>query len=116
MSTSLSTLSSTDRIDPFPYSPPRYDNRGTRPPNDMKLRVVPPTPADTRITVKDEPVYRDSIDSVAEYLPDGMDVKEALARCEDPTLGWSLQFWITLADPVVCLIHLGGGCMADGAE
>jgi hypothetical protein len=34
-------------------------------------------------------------------LPDGMDVKDALASCEDPTLGWSLQFWITIADPVV---------------
>lgn len=34
-------------------------------------------------------------------LPDGMDVQEALAVCEDPTLGWSLQFWVTIADPVV---------------
>lgn len=34
-------------------------------------------------------------------LPDGMDVRDALARCEDPGLGWSLQFWITIEDPVV---------------
>ncbi|ORY26583.1 hypothetical protein BCR39DRAFT_540643 [Naematelia encephala] len=33
-------------------------------------------------------------------LPVGMDVREALSRCEDPTLGWSLQFWVTIADPV----------------
>lgn len=47
---------------------------------------------------------RDSMDSgMTEdtFLPDGMGVKEALARCEDPTLGWSLQFWITIADPIV---------------
>jgi hypothetical protein len=30
-----------------------------------------------------------------------MDVREALSRCEDPTLGWSMQFWVTIADPVV---------------
>jgi hypothetical protein len=34
-------------------------------------------------------------------LPEGMDVQEALARCEDATLGWSLQFWVTIADPLV---------------
>jgi len=38
------------------------------------------------------------------YLPEGMDVREALAKCEDPTLGWSLQFWVTIADPVVGLL------------
>jgi hypothetical protein len=38
-------------------------------------------------------------------LPEGLQVKEALARCEDPTLGWSLQFWITIADPVVSLSY-----------
>jgi hypothetical protein len=37
-------------------------------------------------------------------LPDGMDVREALAQCEDPALGWSLQFWATIADPVVSLV------------
>ena len=36
-------------------------------------------------------------------LPEGMDVREALAQCEDPALGWSLQFWATIADPVVSL-------------
>lgn len=41
-------------------------------------------------------------------LPEGMDVREALAKCEDPTLGWSLQFWVTIADPVVRLIHIHG--------
>ena len=34
-------------------------------------------------------------------LPEGMEVHEALAKCEDPTLGWSLRFWVTIADPVV---------------
>jgi hypothetical protein len=38
-------------------------------------------------------------------LPEGLQVKDALARCEDPTLGWSLQFWITIADPVVSLSY-----------
>lgn len=36
-----------------------------------------------------------------DILPPGMDVREALSRCEDPTLGWSMQFWVTIADPVV---------------
>ena len=36
-------------------------------------------------------------------LPKGMDVREALAKCEDPALGWSLQFWVTIADPSVSL-------------
>ena len=40
------------------------------------------------------------------HLPSGMDVRDALAQCEDPTLGWSLQFWVAIADPVVsCSIH-----------
>jgi hypothetical protein len=34
-------------------------------------------------------------------LPEGMDVREALAQCEDPALGWSLQFWATIVDPLV---------------
>lgn len=34
-------------------------------------------------------------------LPEGMAVKDALAQCEDPQLGWSLQFWITIEAPVV---------------
>ena len=35
-------------------------------------------------------------------LPDGMDVREALSKCEDPALGWSMQFWVTIAsDPSV---------------
>ncbi|ODN99485.1 hypothetical protein L198_03329 [Cryptococcus wingfieldii CBS 7118] len=33
-------------------------------------------------------------------LPSGLDVQDALAKCEDPTLGWSLHFWVTLADPL----------------
>ncbi|WVQ70683.1 hypothetical protein IAR50_000205 [Cryptococcus sp. DSM 104548] len=33
-------------------------------------------------------------------LPSGLDVRNALATCEDPTLGWSLHFWVTLADPL----------------
>jgi hypothetical protein len=37
-------------------------------------------------------------------LPEGMDVREALAQCEDPALGWSLQFWATIADPLVSRI------------
>jgi hypothetical protein len=33
-------------------------------------------------------------------------VRDALAKCEDPALGWSLQFWVTIADPVVsCRAH-----------
>ena len=36
-----------------------------------------------------------------DILPPGMDVREALSRCEDPTLDWSMQFWVTIADPVV---------------
>ena len=34
-------------------------------------------------------------------LPPGMDIRDALAKCEDPSLGWSLQFWVTIADPQV---------------
>lgn len=49
---------------------------------------------------------RTSVDTLRELgvrgiLPEGMDVREALAKCEDPTLGWSLQFWVTIADPLV---------------
>jgi hypothetical protein len=32
-----------------------------------------------------------------------MDVRELLAQCEDPTIGWASQFWVTIADPVVSL-------------
>jgi hypothetical protein len=42
--------------------------------------------------------------SMEEILPVGMDMRGALAKCEDPRLGWSLQFWITIVDPVVCLL------------
>lgn len=31
----------------------------------------------------------------------GVDVRDDLAKCEDPALGWSMQFWITIADPLV---------------
>ena len=42
-------------------------------------------------------------------LPPGMDIRDALAKCEDPSLGWSLQFWVTIADPQVSdLVHLSG--------
>ena len=44
-------------------------------------------------------------------LPEGMDVREALAQCEDPALGWSLQFWATIADPVVSLVQLFSPCL-----
>jgi len=30
-----------------------------------------------------------------------MDVRELLAQCEDPTIGWASQFWVTIADPLV---------------
>lgn len=43
-------------------------------------------------------------------LPEGMDVREALAQCEDPALGWSLQFWATIADPVVSLVLMFYTC------
>lgn len=33
--------------------------------------------------------------------PMHLDMQSALARCEDASLSWSLQFWVTLADPVV---------------
>ncbi|WWD20651.1 hypothetical protein CI109_105127 [Kwoniella shandongensis] len=46
------------------------------------------------------------------YLPRGMDVRDALARCEDPTLGWSLQFWVTIADPLTQ--HVFFACPASG--
>ena len=39
--------------------------------------------------------------SMEEILPRGMDMRGALAKCEDPRLGWSLQFWITIVDPLV---------------
>ncbi|GFZ48162.1 hypothetical protein JCM24511_05910 [Saitozyma sp. JCM 24511] len=45
-------------------------------------------------------------------LPEGLQVKDALGRCEDPTLGWSLQFWITIADPVTQ--HVFFACPATG--
>jgi hypothetical protein len=44
-------------------------------------------------------------------LPEGMDVREALAQCEDPALGWSLQFWATIADPVVSLVLIFHSCL-----
>ncbi|WVQ85889.1 hypothetical protein IAT38_008057 [Cryptococcus sp. DSM 104549] len=46
------------------------------------------------------------------YLPPGLDVRDALARCEDPTLGWSLQFWVTIADPLTQ--HVFFACPASG--
>ncbi|WRT70639.1 uncharacterized protein IL334_007637 [Kwoniella shivajii] len=46
------------------------------------------------------------------YLPTGMDVRDALAKCEDPTLGWSLQFWVTIADPLTQ--HVFFACPASG--
>ncbi|KAL7423882.1 hypothetical protein Q5752_001467 [Cryptotrichosporon argae] len=45
-------------------------------------------------------------------LPPGMNVQEALARCEDPGLSWSLQFWVTIADPVSQ--HVFFACPASG--
>jgi hypothetical protein len=47
-------------------------------------------------------------------LPEGMDVREALAQCEDPALGWSLQFWATIADPVVSLVLMFWSCLLLG--
>jgi hypothetical protein len=47
-------------------------------------------------------------------LPEGMDVREALAQCEDPALGWSLQFWATIADPVVSLVLMFPSCLLFG--
>ena len=47
-------------------------------------------------------------------LPKGMDVREALAQCEDPALGWSLQFWATIADPVVSLVLNSYPCLLFG--
>jgi hypothetical protein len=44
--------------------------------------------------------------SSSDILPRGMDVRDALAKCEDPALGWSLQFWVTIADPLVSLSPL----------
>ncbi|EIW69920.1 hypothetical protein TREMEDRAFT_38591 [Tremella mesenterica DSM 1558] len=41
-----------------------------------------------------------------------MDVRDALSRCEDPTLGWSLQFWVTIADPLTH--HVFFACPASG--
>ncbi|WWC92229.1 uncharacterized protein L201_007183 [Kwoniella dendrophila CBS 6074] len=46
------------------------------------------------------------------YLPQGLDVRDALAKCEDPTLGWSLQFWVTIADPLTQ--HVFFACPASG--
>ncbi|WVW80903.1 hypothetical protein I302_102894 [Kwoniella bestiolae CBS 10118] len=46
------------------------------------------------------------------YLPPGLDVRDALAKCEDPTLGWSLQFWVTIADPLTQ--HVFFACPASG--
>lgn len=34
-------------------------------------------------------------------LPQGMSIQQALAQCHDPTLGWTLRFWVTVADPAV---------------
>lgn len=39
-------------------------------------------------------------DNTLQELAD-MDVRELLAQCEDPTIGWASQFWVTIADPVV---------------
>ncbi|EAL23082.1 hypothetical protein CNBA6070 [Cryptococcus deneoformans B-3501A] len=39
-------------------------------------------------------------------------VEDALATCEDPALGWSLQFWVTLADPLTQ--HVFFACPASG--
>lgn len=37
----------------------------------------------------------------ASALPQGMSIQQALAQCHDPTLGWTLRFWVTVADPSV---------------
>lgn len=43
----------------------------------------------------------DSIDDNTLQELAEMDVRELLAQCEDPTIGWASQFWVTIADPVV---------------
>lgn len=34
-----------------------------------------------------------------------LDVRDVLAKCEDPVLGWSMQFWVTIADPLVSRLY-----------
>lgn len=33
-----------------------------------------------------------------------IDVREALSKCDDPSMSWSLQFWVTIADPLVSIV------------
>lgn len=30
-----------------------------------------------------------------------IDVRDTLSKCDDPSMSWSLQFWVTIADPLV---------------
>jgi hypothetical protein len=32
---------------------------------------------------------------------DPIDVREELSKCADPSMAWSMQFWVTIADPLV---------------
>lgn len=70
---------------------------------------MPVPPASSRLstdTIRSEDSDTHRRPSMEEILPVGMDMRGALAKCEDPRLGWSLQFWITIVDPVVRPLHL----------
>jgi len=124
--TSTSTSTSVDRS---PYSKNRdvhpthatpqgytYDSPGALDHNDNERPPIPP-PKDVigspRCGLGDTSLASSSSLSALDRsfgLPEGMDVREALAQCEDPALGWSLQFWATIADPVVSLLSCYCDC------
>lgn len=40
-----------------------------------------------------------------ELAPPGpMDVRDIISKCEDASMSWSLQFWVTIADPQVSVV------------
>ncbi|GMK54712.1 hypothetical protein CspeluHIS016_0112980 [Cutaneotrichosporon spelunceum] len=43
---------------------------------------------------------------------DQIDVREALSKCVDPSMAWSMQFWVTIADPLTHDVFFA--CPASG--
>ncbi|KLT38761.1 hypothetical protein CC85DRAFT_252382 [Cutaneotrichosporon oleaginosum] len=43
---------------------------------------------------------------------DPIDVREELSKCDDPSMAWSMQFWVTIADPLTHDVFFA--CPASG--
>jgi hypothetical protein len=125
-STSISTSTSTYELDSQLHNdyrtrtiPRHYDHDYPNNLEDQDQDEQPPIPPpkdyieSPRRGFGDTSISSSSLDK--DYvLPEGMDVREALAQCEDPALGWSLQFWATIADPVVSLVLMLWSCLLVG--